>query len=676
MRFNGRAEWQGKPVKAADLLPGDQATVEHEPADQGRQATAISVSRSVPLEGYLRKIGPLAGDATKKEIAVAQGPGDSAALEVWPLADSCEITLNGQRTVGDELVKLADLKPGDEVTVQHDTLVRKIEALRTFHQSGVIESVQAHRGRFELLPQGADRPTAHSVTPDCKIRLGDEPVQLADLHRGDEATISFDSPDNPNADVLSIEALRRPDPQRWALLVGAQSYDDKSLTLLPYAVTDARYVAQALVRRYQVPQDHVLVLADESKLHWEQMVPAFIDKLPPDAQLLVYYDGHAVADTAGKIYLTPKDFQLARPEATGVSLAWFVGELERLPLRYKLLLLDATHVNPGANPPPEPSSAEMIQSLQEPGMPAPLRTITAITSCQAGERGHDARDKNHGRFALLLAEGFSGAANANEDSHIEPVELYEFLVKQLSTGPTPQTPQLFLPNNTPPRLTEDAKKAIRRLASNLLTPHIDPKKVDDEYAAAQELSQAEAEPKLIFGLLLIKAKKDAEAIKVFDMIKGDHPDLFLPLMGATWSRFRKQDIGGGSVDLLHLLNKLEKASQAGSDAEQKYIVAVSAWAGRMREFAAAAAPEQRRPPQTLLDEIDASAKQLSEPARRAFDQGRAHVHKVTTGLDKQIADTADQSEQLKLQVKRRQLPEYAAFPFEAATQNVFDGMQK
>jgi serine/threonine-protein kinase len=667
IRFNNQDQWQGKPVKLADLLPGDRVSVDHEGAGDDRKATSLSVTRVVPLEGYVRAI-----DSAKGELTIAASKDDKSP-EVWPLSPKCKITINGEEFIDGAKVKLADVKPDNEVTIQHDTHVVEIAVQRTFHRSGVIQTVSAGKGTFTILCEGQDHPTTHSLAKDCKIRLGDEPVQLVDLGRGDDATISFDSVDSENAEVLSIAAARRPDPTKWALVVGEQAFDDKALSLLPYAGADARLVAQTLTRRFQVPPDQSLQLVDEIKARWEVTVPAFLEKIPADARLLVYYVGHAYADKADKIWLAPKDFVLAKAEATGIGLNWFVELLEKSPAREKLLLLDATHSGAGSDEKQEPSSAEMIQTLQQPGAPSPLRTVTAIASCKAGERGQDAREKNHGRFALSLAEGLSGRADKDQDNRIDPSELYEFLVASLSGGPAPQTPFLFLPDNTPPRLTEEARTAIRKLAANLLVPRFDAKKVEEEYSAAQKLAEKEPEPKLIYGLVLAKGKHDAGALQVFDDLKADQPKHLLPPMGAAYVRFHKQDFSSGMVDILQLVNKLGPAAEAAD--EGKFAAKVAEWAGRMREFSGTGASEQRRPPSTLLEQVDTAARQLPEPLRRSYDQGRAHVQKLILAVDRQIADTGDQTEQLRLQVKRKQLTEYVVFPFEFLGRKVLDGMQ-
>ena len=118
---------------------------------------------------------------------------EKAPLETWPIDPKCAVTINGQRVRNGALLKLTDLEPGVEVTILHDTHVKQIAAQITFRQKGVLEAVQAAKGTFDMKREGEDRPARFNVAKDCKFRLGDEAVTLAELHHGDEVSISFDS---------------------------------------------------------------------------------------------------------------------------------------------------------------------------------------------------------------------------------------------------------------------------------------------------------------------------------------------------------------------------------------------------------------------------------------------------------------------------------------------------
>ena len=113
--------------------------------------------------------------------------------------------------------------------------------------------------------------------------------------------------------------------------------------------------------------------------------------------------------------------------------------------------------------------------------------------CQKGQRGSKWPDREHGRFAWLLARGFSGEGDKNRDNQLENTELFVFLKQAMAAtaAKTPQSPALFLPDDRPPRLTDEAKKAIRKLGAYLRQSKVDAAVAEQQYTAAKDLSGEE-----------------------------------------------------------------------------------------------------------------------------------------------------------------------------------------
>ena len=215
--------------------------------------------------------------------------------------------------------------------------------------------------------------------------------------------------------ATAISAERSTDATRWALIIAVQNYDDKRLSPLNYAAADAALLAETLSKRYRVPADQLKVLRndpaanedDPSSVRLEREVPEFLKRVGADGRLIVYFVGHAVKDEQGQ-HLAPKDFRSDKPEVNGRPLQWLVDLMEECPAKEKLLLLDVSHTGNGVEQPSEPSTAEMIGALKRQPNRALLRTVTAVASCQKGQRGLDLVDKGHGLFAACLAEGYGG----------------------------------------------------------------------------------------------------------------------------------------------------------------------------------------------------------------------------------------------------------------------------
>ena len=600
--LNGSPELDGKPVRLADLKEKDRIEVHHEADEKGRRAVEISAERVVSIDGIVREIDP-----QHNKLTLSYGPKDDGRLTL-PLAAKCEIVLNGQAKVQERLLKLADLKPGDKVSVAHDVAATKIDAYRVLGQSGVIQRITEKT--IEVQHEGDPAPTTYTIGPNCKITLGGEEVQLSDLQAGDLAELTNDQPpDAKNPEALSVTAQRRPDNSRWAIVLGDQDFDDQSLTRLEHAVADAKLVADALVKRYRVPPEQALVLTDESLVRLEQAIPDRLAKIGAEAKLIVYVVGHAYLDDKGAVYLAPKNFDAKRPDVTGMGLQWLVDQLEQCPAKEKLLLLDCCQEGEGADLRREPSSSEMLHALKGPPGRSPLRTLAAVASCKAGQRGRAAADKAHGLFAACIADGYSGRADANRDGRIETTELFECLQTAMAAAGSgaklAQTPELVLPDDRPLRLSDDAKKSLRKLAELLSQTRVNLNAAKEEFAAAVQLSGKELEPRLLYGLLLIKAKDAEGAMKHLGELKADNPSLLLPLQGMAWLRFQKRSDAAGVNDLVELVAKIPKPDKP-ARAYAPQIQQLFTWLGQLRQFAAAAEQEGNRPSAELLANLDAA----------------------------------------------------------------------
>jgi len=434
-----------------------------------------------------------------------------------------------------------------------------------------------------------------------------------------------------------------------------------------------------LTKRYAVPAAQVQTFVDASRVRLSQAIPEWLGKVEPNHKVIVYYTDHAYLNDAGAVYLAPQNFDLKQIDTTGLALQWLVDQCEQCAAGDKLLLLDCSHPGEGADLQRQPSTAEMIRTLDAPPGRSPLRTVTAVASCRAGQRGLVLADKTHGLFGSILAEAFSGKADVNRDTRLEPTELFTFLTAATATAAAQlageQAPELFLPDDRPPRLSEDAKKGIRRLAAYLRQEKIDADTVMMQYSAVAQLAGEELEPKLIYGLLMLKARERDEAVQVFEEIKIENTGLLLPLQGLVWVHFEKRSYRSGMRALTDLLEAVPKPGRPGA-AYPPEAQAAFQWAGRLREFAATAADARYRPASQSLDEVDAAAAAHSPQVVQLFQQGRERVRKTVGEFDAKIAAAASEADTARLKIERRQLNRYASFPFDELVGRVIDGLDE
>ena len=383
-----------------------------------------------------------------------------------------------------------------------------------------------------------------------------------------------------------------------------------------------------------MPSDQVLLLTDEGRARLTQSIPEYLGKITAENKLVVFFTGRAYKDSDGKVYLAPKDFDPARISETGVALQWLVDELEKCPAKEKLLLLDGGHAGAGADLAMEPSSEEMLGSLKAPPGRGPLRTVTAIASCKAGQRSVDWPEKQHGLFAWLVAQGYSGAADKNHDNRVESTELLGYLQDAMAAAGGPlkalQTPAVSLADDRPLRLPEEAKTAIRKLATYVHQDRIKAADAKADYEVAAQAAGKEPEPRLLYGLLLLKSRQREVSAKYFDDLASQFPNALLPLQAIAWLQFDwKRTYQSGVEELTKLVSKIPKPKKP-NDSYQESELQVLSWAGQLREFATIAAEEGKRPSADSLASLDAAVAKHGPEAVSSYEEGRTKSARSAT----------------------------------------------
>jgi len=672
--FNGHDQLAGHPVTLADLQVDDRVTVRHIEEETGRRALELSAQRLVTSQGVIRQV-----DSQKGELIFTRGSTEQPEVATLPYAPDCEVIINDLRILGERLLTAADLQPGDKVTITHDVRAVRVNAYRVLREAGTLRRIDYQTGLIEVLPEGATRPRTYQVGTQTQVTLGGDQVAIEDLRPGDVVDVRHDAPGVETPMALSVSARRPEDRNRFAVLISAEQYEDVTLRPLPTAAEDVQLLAEVLKSRYRVPEEQVLELVDAPRVRLQQKIPVFLRQLKPESMLVVYVGGHAYQDDDGTVYLAPTTFEFSRMDLTGLPLRWLVEQLESCPAGRKLLLLDCSHAGPGADTAAQPSTEEMLASLADTPGRSPLKTLTAIVSSRRGQRGLLLADQSHGLFASCLAQGFSGRADTDRDTRIDPTELFGFLQTAMATAAAgvegEQTPALVLPDQRPPRLSEEAKQAIRRLAAFLQQDQPEIDAAEAAYTGAVQLCGREPEPRLIYGLLLAKARLRDQALQHFEEVKLEYPQLLWPRIGIVWLRFEKRTYPQGVEELRDLIAVIPvpEGPAAAYAPEHRELFE---WAGRLREFAALVPEPAWRPSESLLGEVDAAVGRHLGEALQLYTEGRNRTRNLVAEFDRRLSQAVTPAEGARLRAERRQLVRYAELSFDQLLDRILARMEQ
>jgi len=428
-------------VKLSDLQPGDRLEISHlsEPDQKkGRVLNTLKARRIVTSVGNVAKYDP-----DKSMLTVQVGQGAMAGSLTLHVMTDCKMTLNGDSKHDNLPLTAAALKPGDRVSLQHDTEISEITATRSLQFDGAIVAIDVEKSTLTVSVSSGERHVL-TVNPKCEITIALDRVRLSDLRQFDIARIAYTETVEEALIATTIDARRPVQTDRWTVVLGTQSYIDTTLSLLKTALIDARLVQAALLTRYAVSPERGALMIDGTKKDWMRQLSETLESARPQTQVLIYITGHAYQGEDGSVYLAPKDFNFSDMPASGLSLDWLADKLNSCPSADKLLILDVSPTGTGRDLKRQLAGPALVDKLK-----TPLKTTYTIVSCSKGQQSHVWDARHQGLFASILAEAIQGAADTDRDLHLTPQELFGYLKQQSESAQervfAEQTPVLIEP---------------------------------------------------------------------------------------------------------------------------------------------------------------------------------------------------------------------------------------
>lgn len=222
--------------------------------------------------------------------------------------------------------------------------------------------------------------------------------------------------------------------KRIALIIANHTYQDSNLAGFVSPPVDIATLAQVLRNPALGSFTQVETLVNCSVSELRQRVSALFHWKQRHDELLLYWVGHGLVDSAGQLYLLTADTRLEALTDTALPAAFITHWLDRSFSRHKLLVLDCAFSSlftvddeySGAVP-------EVGEFFKGRGH---SRTILAS---QPSLNYPQARA---GDFTAQLIQALpGGAADANQDGQIDLDELLQYLIQQAASSGSLFTPR-------------------------------------------------------------------------------------------------------------------------------------------------------------------------------------------------------------------------------------------
>ena len=642
---NEETEKDGQPLTFLELAEGDEVVVDLSDDESGMVALKVLATRLVAFEGVIRKLDPPNGTIT---IGVDSGGGNEQLITL-PIDPGCSITLNGLASIDQKLLGVVNIRVGDQVKVRHDIKIKALEAYRDFADMGRISSIDYAGNVIDVKSIDSTEMQQYKITPETSIKLGLSVVELADLRPGDTIELNHASPDADVPPLISLEATRMANRNRWVILIGNQSFDSSSVKENRTAVSDLQSLQESLVNRFAVPENQISVFENESRVRLKNEIPNLLDRLSSNDELYVYVTTRGYLEKGDRAYLATKEFVESKMDETGLALDWLIDEIDASNASRKLLMLDCSTDDSGKSV-SGLSMVELIQSSKRGGFP---KSTYILLSCGEGETGlESSKEPDKSLFGLSLAEAFSGEADQQRDNDIEITEFTTYVTDQVeelasSTGRS-QHPQLILPDDTPPRLSEPARQATIALLSKLDQKGLKEPEIRAEAIEAERLAGGQPDPMLACGILLIRVGKINEALEILESIRLSHSDFLVSHQAVIWIHFYKKHYKTGTAKIAELLTQIPKPEKAGESYSRENLDRLE-WAGRLRGLAELGnwAPPPRMPDRQDLANCDRLAADHGEVANARYLAGKKAAEAVVKQFQSELATDPDSKAKLE-----------------------------
>jgi hypothetical protein len=671
VEINGETKRDGRPYGLTDLLPQDRVIVRFHAGSEQEDppaAALVKAVRRLTTKGFLVEVG--AKHVKLRLTETWQTEDKNAPEQAWPLGENCQVSLNGRSDQDGRVLTATDLLLRDWVTIEHDTVVHHITALRETEVRGVIESLDSDKRTVTVTEQGG-QSTVWVVTANTQIDIAGTQLtgDFSAFRPGDDVTLRRKSPDPQVRDIATVSVTPKPDPRNWAIILEQAQYDNPRLPVVPFVTEDATELQATLRFRYRVPESQCFRERNATRLRLETVLSEVLGRVPSDAQVMVFCLGLGFIDSTATGYFAPQGFDEQRAEATGVKIRWLIETLEKCPAQEKLLVLDTSH-DVGR---PQTGSFASAAELAESGRPGPRRPISSSVSvlagCGPGEVGYKLADQKRGVFGAALTAALTGKADADGNRQVSPQELAAFVAQEVprlrGTTTPPQVPVAFWPDATPPRVVPEARTAVLRLFEYFVRSTQESPKQDFE--AAAQLCAGQPDAHLVYAMLLLRQEKTPAALQVLDQVRIAFPDSCVAHEMFAWLMFRRGELKQGVAQLEQLIRDLPDTDDP---IDQQYALHAASLAGRMTGFAIFVAPPERRLAIPDVAGLAAALRPRSEKVQTAFRDSYRRMEQAPQELEKRIADSTNPAEKTRLEQQRTSFNFHVPFDFDTLRQHL------
>jgi hypothetical protein len=226
---------------------------------------------------------------------------------------------------------------------------------------------------------------------------------------------------------LTVKSGDSAEGKRWAIVVGVNSYTDRSIRSLSKSRNDAKEMGRIFSEKGEF--EKVFVMTDNlsaqdnlypSKVNIEAKLETILHHLNPEDTILFFFSGHGTSDKAGNGYLLTPDTNSEKIPTTAVSVNYITQQFHKKGIQKTLLILDACRdvVTTSKGAGSDMFNSERFNNAE---------VAATFFSTKSGFFSYEDPDSEFGVFTKYLSKGMQGDADKDNDNVISFTELEEYV---------------------------------------------------------------------------------------------------------------------------------------------------------------------------------------------------------------------------------------------------------
>jgi len=230
----------------------------------------------------------------------------------------------------------------------------------------------------------------------------------------------------------------------YAIVIGVENYR-QNLPKADFAAHDARIMTEYLTKVMGYPEENVVTLMNDhaAKSDLEKYFEKWLsNNVEKEGTVFVYYSGHGAPNpNTGDAYLVPYDGDPSFIEQTGYSLKRLYQNLNKLPAKKIIVVLDSCFSGAGGRSVLAKGARPLVMNMDKQVLHSDR--IAVLSAAAGNQISSTYEEKGHGLFTYFFLKGI-------KDGNSELATLYNYIKPQVEriarkTYNNEQTPGLIAP---------------------------------------------------------------------------------------------------------------------------------------------------------------------------------------------------------------------------------------